>query len=351
MKHRWLLRLVLLVCDLALLEAAFFAVYWWRFQTGMFRNPVGFSAAELVAPSLVVTAYWIFLFAWFGLYRFDPLQSRAEAVVQSSRAAAFGVLLLFILTFDPNRPLPGSRVVLASYGLAIFAIVSGNRVGLLTVLRELRVRGIGCWRTLLVGCGLRARGVLRHLALHPELGLRVCGVLTLGDQENGTGALPALGTFSALRPVLAKGNFDAVLLAPDDRDERQLARMLKLLREYRVRAFIAADQYRLLVGEVKPRHVYGHPLVEVRPEVLSAVERFLKRAVDIFVSLFALALTAPLWLILAVAIPLDSPARSSTANSAWASTGACSRFSSSVPCGATPNGRREPCWRWRATRA
>ncbi len=306
MKHRWLLRLVLLFCDLALLEAAFFAVYWWRFETGMFRNPVGFSAAELVAPSLVVTTYWIFLFAWFGLYRFDPLQSRATAVLQAFQGAAFGALLLFILTFDPNRPLPGSRIVLVAYGLAVFGIVSGNRVGLLTILRELRIHGIGCWRTLLVGCGLRARGVLRHIALHPELGLGVSGKLTVNHDDGGLDTLTTLGTFSTLRSVLARGGYDAVLLAPDDRDERQLARMLKLLREFRVRAFIAADQYRVLVGEVKPRRVYGHPLVKVRPEVLSVVERVLKRTVDLAFSVCALLVTAPLWLLLAIIIPRES---------------------------------------------
>jgi lipopolysaccharide/colanic/teichoic acid biosynthesis glycosyltransferase len=45
----------------------------------------------------------------------------------------------------------------------------------------------------------------------------------------------------------------------------------------------------------------------VRPEVLSFVERILKRTVDIFVSAIALAVTLPLWLLLAVVIPLDSP--------------------------------------------
>lgn len=307
-RHRWALRLVLFTADFLLLEAAFFGVYWWRFESGMFRNPVSFSPAELLAPSLFITAYWLLLFAWFGLFRFDPLQSRRVAANSASRAAAVGALVLFILTFQINEPLPSTRVILLSYGLAIFVIVAGDRVLLLTILRALRIRGIGAFRTLLIGNGARARQILKHVAGHPELGFRVQGVVSHSpDCTDTIAAIPFIGPLSQLRRILRSGQFDAILLAPDVQDESSLGRLLRILRESRIRCLIFADQYNLLVGEVKPTRVHGHPLIDVRPELLSTVERALKRFTDILLASLLLIITLPLWVILAVVIVLDSP--------------------------------------------
>lgn len=303
-----MLRLLILIVDLLLLESAFFGVYWWRFQSGQFVNAVLFHPEELLIPSFIVSAYWILIFAWFGLYRFDPLQSRAAAAVRSFKAAAVGALILFILTFDPQRPLPSTRVILASYAVAVFLIVTGNRVGLLTILRALRLRGIGVFRTLLVGTGERAEMLLAYLRRNPGLGFRIEGCLGFVRKHDSQHAnhVPILGSAVSLRSVLRHRRFQVILLAPDPEDERLLGRLTRLLRETRIRTFIAADQYRLLVGEVKPTRIPGHPLVDVRPELLSAVERTLKRMTDLVLGGVILIVSAPIWILLTAIIPLDS---------------------------------------------
>jgi len=298
----------LLALDVLLLEAVFFAVYWWRFHTGMFENPVSFAAAELLRPSWVVTVYWVLLLAWFGLYRFDPLQSRVAVLRTSLKAAAVGILILFVLTFDPGRPLPGSRVVLVSYGIGIFVILGGDRVGLLSLLRSLRVRGIGISRTLLVGSELPARSLLRHLDLHPELGLRVRGAIEMqSSHARDLATVPIAGPPWGLRHALRSGRYDAVVFAPGDGDDLRLGRMVRLLRGSSVRSFVSADRYRVLVGEVRPTRVHGHPLVDVRPELLSPAEAVFKRITDIVLSAVILVVTSPLTALIALAIKLDSP--------------------------------------------
>jgi exopolysaccharide biosynthesis polyprenyl glycosylphosphotransferase len=308
MKRAWYLRIALLIADLTLLEAAFFGAYWWRFKTGMFVNPVAFSLRDQIVPSLIVAGYWVLLLAWFGLFRFDPLASRAKTLRACLKAGAFGVLILFILTFDPNQPLPSSRVILASYGAGIFVIVAVNRLGLLTILRELRVRGYGTLATLLVGGGKRARSALHYLSEHPELGLKVRGLLADSTEMTAEAMpVPYLGPLSHFGPQLRSGDVEAVLIAVDGAAERQLGRLVRILRGRRTRTFVMADQYPLLTGEVRPARIHGHPLVEIQAELLSWVERFFKRATDIVLSVLLLAVTSPLWLLLALLIPLSSP--------------------------------------------
>lgn len=300
-------RFGLWLADIVLLELSFYGIYWWRFKTGIFANPVVFTAPEIFIPSLVISAYWSLLFTWFGLYRFDPLDSRDAAIRNSGKAMGFGVLLLFILTFDPGDPLPASRVILASYGFAVLGIVVGNRVVLLTILREFRIRGIGVRKTLLIGSGNRAGLMIRHVRQHPELGFRLRAALTSGgfpaEEKSG---LPTVGRYSDIRSVLRKLSIGVVLLAPEPGEERSLFKLVRLLRDSAVRVFTQADQYQTLIGSVRPARFHGHPLIEIRPELLSPVERFLKRMVDILFSFMLLLVTGPFWLLIAALIAIDS---------------------------------------------
>jgi exopolysaccharide biosynthesis polyprenyl glycosylphosphotransferase len=85
-----------------------------------------------------------------------------------------------------------------------------------------------------------------------------------------------------------------------------LPELVRSLSEQNLKAFIPADQYPILLGSVRPRWVYGHPLVTIQPEILPFGERALKRLMDIVVSFFFLVVSLPLWLLLCVLIPLDS---------------------------------------------
>ena len=305
MRRRWILRSFLFLADVVCLEVIFYGVYIARFHSGLFLNPTNFTAPELLIPSFVMTTYWVLIFAWFGLYRFDPLQSRNEIAISAFKASAVGVLILFILTFDPSRPLPETRIILATYGIGIYLIVAGDRVVLSTVLRALRVRGIGVARTLLVGDGPGAHALVQHIHHHRELGFQVSAYLGRSAIWQGND-IAFRGEYSRLRECLRTHEFDTVVLAIEPTESGKLRRLVRFLRGFQVRSFVRAEQYALLVGEVRPARVPGHPLVEVRPELLSPVERLFKRMTDLCAAAFLLVLTFPVWILVSVLILLDS---------------------------------------------
>jgi exopolysaccharide biosynthesis polyprenyl glycosylphosphotransferase len=115
------------------------------------------------------------------------------------------------------------------------------------------------------------------------------------------------GTYSGIRRRLSAGDFEVVLLGLEPRRAATLSRTVRLLRQIRARTFIGADQYPALIGEVRPARVHGHPLLEIRTELLTPAERALKRITDVMGSLFLLIVSAPIWLLLLILIPLDSP--------------------------------------------
>ncbi|MBI5059273.1 sugar transferase [candidate division KSB1 bacterium] len=304
MTRLWVLRSLLLVADVALIEGLFYATYAARFKSGLFTNPVPFSAAELVLPSAIVLCYWLLIFSVFGLYRYDPLRQRRRILHDALRAAGFGALILFILTFNPQDPLPSSRVILATYAAGLILIVTGNRVALSTILRDLRIRGIGTWRTLLVGSRNEAIAVARYVRAHPELGFRIAGCL--GAADSGAAPVPIIGNFADFRRRVAADRIQTVLFATEPTEAQALFRLMRILRGARVRSFISPNLYPLLIGEVRPAALHGHPLIELRPELLSWTEQRFKRLFDIAASACLLILSLPVWLLLLVAIPLNS---------------------------------------------
>ncbi len=305
MRHRWIPRFCLFLADVVCLEFMFYGVYVARFRSGVFLNPITFSVPELLFPSMVVAVYWLLLLAWFGLYRYDPLQARGDIAANAFKATAFGILILFILTFDPNRPLPETRVILLGYGIGIYLIVAGDRILLSTILRGLRVRGFGTSRTLLVGDGPQALKLASYVQLHPELGFNIHDYVGRGAAWPSS-PIRRVGEYSRLPRCLATRKYDAVLLAVEPFEMTQLSRLVRFLRGVTIRSFVVSDQYPTLVGEVRPNRIPGHPLVEVRPELLSPTERALKRLFDLSASLFLLLLTAPIWMLFAILIRLDS---------------------------------------------
>jgi exopolysaccharide biosynthesis polyprenyl glycosylphosphotransferase len=307
MRGTWWFRSLLFLLDVIILELAFFGVYWWRFRSGLFVNPIDFHSTELWIPSLVVALFWVLHFGWFGLYRVDPLESRALTVQRSVVAAGYGILIIFFVTFDPAKPFAATRIILLGYGLGVFAGVTAMRLALLTVMQELRRKGIGLLPTLLIGSGSRLLAVRRYLELHREIGARVDAALCDSGLDLNVMPGAALRPLSELRAVLEERKFSLVYAAFDEGEEQQLGRVVRLASRFRVRLFVEADQYQALIGAVKPRFLHGHPIVEIRREILSPVERALKRLTDVAVGITLLLITLPIWLIVAIAIKLDSP--------------------------------------------
>jgi exopolysaccharide biosynthesis polyprenyl glycosylphosphotransferase len=99
---------------------------------------------------------------------------------------------------------------------------------------------------------------------------------------------------------------DEVILTEGDFDEADVLEIVETAHRAGVKVRIAPTATELLIerGEYVPGQ--GMPLFELRPPVLAGADWALKRAFDLVVSLLVLVLGTPLWLLVALAIKLDS---------------------------------------------
>ncbi len=196
---------------------------------------------------------------------------------------------------------PGQALLL---GGCATGLVITSRAAAAAALRAAYRRGMLVRRTLIIGGGSAAGTLARLLRQHPELGLRVSGVL---DNQPGQPGLPLLGRLDQARAVLARFDIAQVLVCFPAATEGELTAVLRTCREAGV-AVSVLPRLRGL-GLAVPRtcldEIWGVPLVALRPDARILARRVAKRLVDLTAGLALLALTAPLLALLSLAVRAD----------------------------------------------
>lgn len=241
----------------------------------------------------------VLVFAQAGLYRERERRPGAGRIVSSLIVVALVVLAFGLGTgydFTTSGLIP-TAVVMAA--LTIGLLRAAYESAALEVLRTLGVRR----RAVLVGAGEAAARLRLGLAASRS-GIRYELVGLVADEPE-TG-LPLLGPRSELARILDETTPDEVILAEGGFAEEEVLDIVELAHRRGVKVRVAPETTELLVqrGEYVPGH--GVPLFELRPPVLSGWDWAVKRAFDLVVSLLVGVLFLPLWLLIAIAVKLDS---------------------------------------------
>lgn len=261
-------------------------------------------------PAAVVSVYWVIVYAIAGLYTDPYRKSRLGEIVQVFKFTFIGVLIIFFLIFfnDPVPDLSGYRYHINYFflqfvviGLIHFAISSHTNY-------LLRRRKIG-YPTLIIGCGEEAMRIWKELESRKRsLGFKFKGFLHLPDKSKNhfLGKLKNFGSIERLDEVIRGRKIEEVIVALDTEDKEKLTGVIDRLEGLPVKVKIVPGIYDFIMGRVKTTHIMGSPLIEIFPQILSTTEAFIKRAMDVVVSLLALAILSLLYLVIAILVKLNS---------------------------------------------
>ncbi len=180
---------------------------------------------------------------------------------------------------------------------------SGARVASRWAQKKGGQRGVrtlsGTRNVLIVGAGGLGHRLANYLEEHPELGRSVCGFLD--DRK-----LPGKGVAhtSDLAELARAGFVDEVILAgPHDREKT--LRVVRTARELRLDVKIAPDLFGCEPAR-ETEKIGDIPLISLHEERLPVAGLLLKRALDVAGSSLALILLAPVLLLLACLIRIES---------------------------------------------
>jgi exopolysaccharide biosynthesis polyprenyl glycosylphosphotransferase len=233
----------------------------------------------------VFAPVWIVLAKLAGLYDRDQRSLRhltvdeLPALIAWTFAATVATSLFLSLT---PAGAPGVPIALRCWGVAVIvAIVLRSTARLLwrwVVPRE---------RTLIIGTGPLADSTRRKLELFPDIHVEV------------------VGQCEDLRPERGL-DVDRIMLAVPSLDEATIADLLDFCREERIKLSLVPPARGMFGTAARLNHIADLSIVEFTTWDISNSTLFLKRTLDLAIGSVALVLLAPLFVVIAVAILLES---------------------------------------------
>jgi exopolysaccharide biosynthesis polyprenyl glycosylphosphotransferase len=160
-------------------------------------------------------------------------------------------------------------------------------------------------RAILVGEGERLAALQRALGRgRGGIDYEFLGVLSRDPDIEG---VPFLGGVPDLARVLRNEHPDELIVSAADLGEEELLDLVEEAHRWGVKVRIAPTTAELLTQRGEYVAGQGVPLFELRPPVFAGFDWVVKRAFDASVSLVLILLATPLWVLLALAVKLDSP--------------------------------------------
>ena len=201
-----------------------------------------------------------------------------------------------------------SRLTITYTALLTVVLMTALRYLLRQYETRLRRRGIGAERVLMVGTGHGSEMLLRRMAMFPQYGFQICGVLDDGRPVGSAFAgATVVGTVDQLPAKARDLGADQVFIAMADHGRSRLMHLLKLCEDQQLEFKVIPDLLDIMSTRAEVNAIDGLPIVGIRHSRLSGANAWLKRAVDIVVSAIALAVLALPLLLLALLIKLSMP--------------------------------------------
>ena len=308
--RRWM-SIILAVSDVILINVAFAIAYWLRYKLQLVAavDDAYFVPYKSFIPiSLALTALLLAIYKMSGVYNQPRGASLFDEIFLLLTSTATGIILIVFVIVFFFQPLY-SRLVFFYAGILITILLGLSRLVLRMVRDRLRRRGQGVDRLLIVGAGEVGRTVMRNIVAHPELGYHIVGFVD-DDPEKGKtdiGRFAALGSTANIPRLVREKTIDEVIITLPWMYHRKIVSIIAQCEREQVRVRIVPDIFQMTLSHLDVEDLGGIPMIGVRDISISGSQLFLKRSMDVALSLLGLVLLLPLFVIVAIAIKLDSP--------------------------------------------
>jgi exopolysaccharide biosynthesis polyprenyl glycosylphosphotransferase len=262
-----------------------------------------FTYAREFVQVIVIGVICITCLYFQDLYSAKLSDEPSQLLVRLARALGVACMLLAALyVLFPVTELKGGLAVVAIMLIGACLTMSHNAF--------VRLNRAGWWSTstLVIGDGPLARHVIEAIQQRPALGLRLAGYI--GNSASSSPAdsdVPYLGHVEDLPTVVQQRSVQRVIVAMDDRRTKLPVEALLDLKTAGVAVQEGAEFYEFAMGRIPIDNVRLSWLVFGPGFRVSKLRSFHKRLLSVILSSIGLVVLAPLMLVIAALIRIDSP--------------------------------------------
>ena len=259
----------------------------------------------------LIPLFWLFIYLLQGTYIDARRLYRTKIIVLTFSASLIGTsVLFFLLLLDDAVKHYNQYYELFSYlFLTHFSFTLLFRFIYVTwIVKQIHKRTAG-FKTLIIGGGEKALKIYDEVLKLPiGTGQDFIGFIYANGEDNKMdGKLPHLGTINNLESIIREYEVEEVIIALEKRDFGKIKRIISGLSGGEIQINVIPDVYDILSGSVKMSNIFGALMMNVQVEPMPAWQRVVKRLIDIIVSLVALIVLIPVFIVLAILVKLSSP--------------------------------------------
>jgi exopolysaccharide biosynthesis polyprenyl glycosylphosphotransferase len=266
----------------------------------------------LILNSIVIGIFWLVLLTLAGSYSDIFGKTRIKELFKGFNYTLIGVVIIFfVLLLDDEgvRQYKEYYKTFTAYFCIQFFCTSFSKIITFTYLRESIASGKIYFNTLLIGSGPAARKVYDELLQKKDVyGYSFVSYLPVSGnhKDECESVLRSVGDINKIITVINRCKIEKVMIALEKEEHDSLVEILGCLEGIDVTISIIPDNYQLILGSVKVKHIFAFPLLEINQDLIPVWQKALKRAIDIASSLLVLILGFPFLLFLGVITKLSS---------------------------------------------
>ncbi len=307
-RPNWL-PLMLILGDALIAGISVILAYEYRYHLDripqVLKEPLAFGPYVAAIP--FVAAMFLFALAVNQQYR----SWRGRTLVDQLFAMGSGLALagmLMLAGMSLYRGFEYSRLTFVYTVVIAGLLMTVERYFLRQYETRLRRRGVGTERVLMVGTGTGSQLLIQRMAMFPQYGYQVSGVLDdrLEVGSSFAGA-PVVGRIGDLRRIIPEMGVDQVFLAVPGASNDELLHLVKACDDLQAEFKLVPDLLEVMSTRAAVDAIDGLPLIGIRRSRLRGAAALLKRGIDIIVSGIALVIASPFMLVIAILIKLTSP--------------------------------------------
>lgn len=259
----------------------------------------------------VIPFFWLTLYLMAGTYRRIYRKSRLKELGQTLTITLIGVIIIFFgLILDDI--VVSYRNYYTSF-LVLFCLHFGITYPLRLIITSITAykihhKKIG-FNTVIVGSNGNAVKVYNDIENQERSsGNKFLGFVNVEDYNNYKVEkyLKRLGDLRDLKLIVREHNIEEVIIAIERSEHKTIEMIITQLQDVNVIIKVIPDMQDFLLGTVKVQSIFHTPLIQISPDLMPPWQQSVKRAMDVVLSIFAMIVLSPLYIITAIGVKLSS---------------------------------------------
>ena len=249
---------------------------------------------EFVLNLLGVIPILLIIFAFAGLYNLRGTRKFSNEFSRIIAAITIALLLIVFIFFLIKHFFNSRLIILIAWLVSIIILVLARYI-LKKIQVALLKRGFGLHNLVVVGATQNQHPMLQQIRNDKNFGYEI--VAEISDNQN---------VLEHLDQIYQKNKFEELLQADPSAPAHLNAQLLQFARQKGLTFNYLPDIFDVQRNHLETLTIDGMPVISIKNTPLTGWGSVVKRIFDILLSLISLILTSPLFLVIALAIKIDS---------------------------------------------